>query len=344
LPEKKFRPLIVPIFIPHQGCPHRCVFCEQEKITSHRAETGSQPDVAGILESAIQSKTFDRRRRPQVAFYGGTFTRLPFEQMRRLLKEAYVFVKRGFFCGIRVSTRPDALDDDRLGVMKEYGVSTVEIGAQSMDDHVLDLSNRGHRAEHTARAVRSLRTYGFRVGIQLMPGLPGDSRECFRSTTTKVLDLHPEMARLYPALVIRGTELARRYENGRYRPLGVEEAVEICAESCIRLECNGIPVIRIGLMSSPRLLEKGQIIAGPWHTAFGGLVRSHIYLKSIERDLPRPGEATRIRIFAPQRDIPLLRGYRNQGLRQIEMRTGAAVVCVEPDQTLAPGCIRIEKV
>ena len=155
--------------------------------------------------------------------------------------------------------------------------------------------------------------------------------------------MHPDMVRLYPALVIRGTELVRWYSEGRYLPLSLEEAVEICIEGCMRLESEGIPVIRIGLMSSPTLLEEGQIVAGPWHTAFGFLVRSGIHLKKIASCLPGQGELSQIRIRAPKREIPLVRGYKNQGIEWIEQRTGAKVVRVESDNSIAPGCVRIEK-
>ena len=228
--------------------------------------------------------------------------------------------------------------------MKAYGVLTVELGAQSMDDRVLSLSNRGHTAKDTVKGVEALRERGFRVGIQLMPGLPGDSSECFRSTITEVIRLHPDMVRLYPALVIQGTELVHWYRGGRYLPLSLEAAVEICMEGCMRLESENIPVIRIGLMSSPTLLKEGQIVAGPWHTAFGFLVRSGIHLKRIASCLPAQGEVSKIRIHAPEREIPLVRGYKNQGIEWIEQWTGAKVVGVESDDSIASGEIRIENI
>lgn len=344
MPERKLKPLIAPIFIPNQGCPHRCIFCEQEKITSQPGEAINRTHVERILDKAIHSKDFDLRRKPEVAFYGGTFTRLPLDLMNELLEAAAYYVKQGFFQSIRISTRPDALDENRLEVMKGYGVLTVELGAQSMDEHVLMLSNRGHTAEDTVKAVQVLKRYGFRVGIQLMPGLPGDSKERFRSTITKVIKLRPNMVRLYPAIVIRGTELAYLFRKGRYEPLRLEKAVEICAEGCVRLENQGIPVIRIGLMSSPTLLEEGQIVGGPWHTAFGFLVRSHIHHQNMQKDLPGWGVVSQIKIRAPKREIPLVRGYKNQGLQLIKRKTGAGVISVEPDDSILPGQVRIEKI
>lgn len=339
----KLKPLIIPIFIPNQGCPHRCIFCEQEKITSQRGEMINGAHVKRVLDKAICSKDFDLRRRPEIAFYGGTFTRLPLHRMSELLEAAAPYVKQGVFRSIRVSTRPDALDEKRLELMKRCGVLTVELGVQSMDDHILSLSKRGHTAKDTVDAVETLRGHEFNVGLQLMPGLPGDSKERCQSTITEIIKLNPHMVRLYPAIVIRGTELARLYREGRYQPLGLEEAVEICAESCIRLEKQGIRVIRMGLMSSPSLLEKGQIVAGPWHTAFGFLVRSCIHHKNIHRDLPGRGCAFQIKIRAPKREIPLIIGHKNQGLQLITKKTGAKVIRVEPDDSITSGRVRVEK-
>jgi histone acetyltransferase (RNA polymerase elongator complex component) len=335
--------LIVPIFIPNQGCPHRCIFCEQERITSQVGQSVDGKHVKTILDRSIRTKDFNRQPNPEVAFFGGTFTRLPTSRIRELLETVNPYIQKGLFRSIRVSTRPDALDEERLELMKSYGVLTVELGAQSMDNEVLSLSKRGHTAGDTINAVQILREKGFRVGIQLMPGLPGDSEKKIHSTITEVIKLHPDMVRLYPTLVIQGTELARWYSEGRYRPMPLDGAVSVCIESCIRLEAKDIPVIRIGLMSSPSLLEKGQIVAGPWHPAFGFLVRSGIHQKGIEQDLPRLGEASKIKIRAPKREIPLLRGYKNLGLEWIERKTGARINGIETDDSILPGRVIIEK-
>ena len=338
------KPLIVPIFIPNQGCPHRCIFCQQEKITAQSTLPVDGLTVKETLDKAIKSVRFDTGREPEVAFYGGTFTGLSYEKILELLKTVNPYLEQGFFRSIRVSTRPDALDKKRLDLMHGLGVSTVELGAQSMDDEVLELIKRGHTAHDTVKSVHLLRQHGFKVGIQLMPGLPGDSEEKFMKTVQKVIKLHPDMVRLYPAVVIKGTELARWYKQERYSPLTLDEAVKICQESCIRLEGNGIPVIRIGLMSSPSLLQEGQILAGPWHRAFGFLVRSGIHQKKIDPCLPKPGgEAAKIKLRAPHREIPLVRGYKNRGLRLIEKKTGAEVAGVIPDESVPSGQIIVDK-
>jgi len=340
---KRGRPLIIPLFIPNEGCPHRCVFCHQEKITSQPHGPLDGNAVQEVVRLSVQAGDCREPGPRQVAFYGGTFTSLPIERMRALLGAVQPFLEMGLVESIRVSTRPDAVDRDRLGVMKGFGVSTVELGAQSMDDEVLHLTKRGHGAEDTVKAVSMLKEQGFRVGIQLMPGLPGDSRERFRRTVERVIDLRPDMARLYPVLVIRGTELAEWFRRGSYKALELEDALEICRESCMALEGEGIPVIRIGLLTPPSLFQGGQVLAGPWHGCFGYLVRAGIHLKKIAGLLPGHGEAKEIRIRAPGKEIPLIRGFKNQGLREIERMTGAAVIRVVPDESVEKGRVEWDR-
>jgi len=336
------KPLIIPIFIPHSGCPHRCIFCDQERITAQSAGGIDANHVRGILDRALCSKAYDSGRNPEVAFYGGTFTGLPVERMQQLLRAVHPYMEKGLIRSIRVSTRPDFIDEERVGILKMFRVAAVELGVQSMNDRVLNLARRGHSANDVTEAVRLLKRERFKVGVQLMPGLPGDSRETFRTTIEDVVALQPDMARLYPALVIEGTGLARMLAAGTYRPLTLEEAICRCANATRQLETSGIPVIRIGLMSSPSLLEPGRIVAGPWHPAFGFLVRSAIHHQGIEPDLPAPGAAREIRIRVTGPDIPLVRGHRNQGIRLIEEKTGATVIGIAADETVPRGRIRID--
>ena len=345
MPEKgRRRPLIVPIFIPYQGCPHRCIYCQQEKITDQAARRLNPSDITETLNKAIRSPKFEQAEAPEVAFYGGTFTSLPEKQMIRLLEAVEPYIKQGFFSSIRVSTRPDALDDSKLKLIRDLHVTTVELGAQSLDDDVLGLARRGHSAADTIASVRLLKENGFKVGIQLMPGLPGDTENTFLKTVEVVARLSPHMVRLYPTVVIRGTELEDLYRAGDYQPLSLIEAVNLCVKSCTQLEENGIPVIRMGLMSSPSLLEKGEIVAGPWHEAFGFLVRSEIHHQKITPCLPEKNAIGMIRIRAPRREIPLVVGYKNRGLRSIEEKTGAEVLGVTPDDSVPAGQIRVERV
>ena len=342
--EGRKRPLIVPIFIPYQGCPHRCIYCQQEKITNQSARRSNPSSITETLNKALRSPKFNRAVDREVAFYGGTFTSLPEDRMIHLLEAVGPYINQGLFRSIRVSTRPDALDTKKLTLMREMNVSTVELGAQSMDDGVLDLTRRGHSAADTIDAIRLLKENGFKVGIQLMPGLPGDTHKTYLKTVDTVTRLCPDMVRIYPTVVIRGTALENQYRSGQYQPWSLTEAVHICVQSCTQLEENGIPVIRMGLMSSPSLLEEGQIIAGPWHRAFGFLVRSEMHHQKIAAYLPEKGEMAGIKLKVPHREVPLVAGYKNRGLRSIEGKTGAKVMGVTPDNSVPLGQIRVERV
>jgi len=337
LSKKVKKHLIIPIFIPHQGCPHRCIFCQQKTITN-LSETRTTPDdIRNTIELAIKSKHVLNQKPKEVAFYGGTFTSLPTASMTKMLGAARPFIEKGIIQSIRLSTRPDSLGEDKLDILDSFAVSTVELGVQSMDNMVLLLSNRGHTSLDTINAVKALKKRGFKVGIQLMPGLPGDSKEVFMDTIDKVIGLKPDMARLYPTLVIKGTKLAQWYREGKYTPMGLKDTVNLCKEACMRLESSGIPVIRIGLMSSPSLLKKGEIIAGPWHPSLGFLVRSAIHLEKIRPYLPSMGETKNILLCAPKEEIPLIMGYKKSGIRHIETLTGAMIKDIIPDDSIASG-------
>ena len=301
---------------------------------------GKQPspdEIKNIIELAIQSRKFSVSKPKEVAFYGGTFTSLPISSMKEMLSAVKPYIEKGIIQSIRLSTRPDSLSKDRLDILESFSVSTVELGVQSMDDKVLLLSNRGHTSKDTVNAVKMLKGRGFAVGAQLMPGLPGDSKEIFMSTIEKVIRLQPDMARLYPTLVIRGTKLAQFFKEGRYTPMGLKDTITLCKEACLKLENAGIPVIRIGLMSSPSLLEKGEIIAGPWHPSLGFLVRSAIHIEKIRPYLPVMAERKNILLHAPQKEVPLVVGYKKSGMRHIETITGSVIKDIIPDDTIPCG-------
>ncbi|MGD9158965.1 MAG: radical SAM protein [Desulfobacteraceae bacterium] len=340
--ESKRKHLIIPVFIPYQGCPHKCIYCRQDKITGQPEKKVRAADVVRLIEQAKKSPKFDKARTREVAFYGGTFTSLGTEYMTELLRAVSAYMNNKSIDTIRISTRPDEIDDKRLELIKSCGVATVELGVQSMNNDVLRKSGRGHTSKDTVIAFSLLKKYGFKTGVQLMPGLPGDSEEIFQTTVDKVLELAPDIARLYPAIVIKGTGLARLYKAGKYKPLSLDEAVKICSISCTRLEQAGVNVIRIGLMSTPSLLEDGEIMAGPWHNAFGFLARSDMYQKKIMTFLPPAGTATEIGIRMPEREIPLFRGYENTGLEKIEKISNTKIQYIKPDDHIPSGRIEVD--
>ncbi|WP_444657892.1 elongator complex protein 3 [Caproiciproducens sp. R2] len=267
----------VAIFVPHNGCPHQCSFCNQRAITGQLAQPSPQDvqNAAGIAKNSLRGNT----KNAEIAFFGGSFTAIEPGYMVSLLEAAAPFVNDGTFAGIRVSTRPDCIDEEILKLLKKYGVTSIELGAQSMDDRVLRLNRRGHTAQQVAAAARLVKSNGFTLGLQMMTGLYGDTAEGSVLTARKLAALHPENMRIYPTVIMRGTELGDRYLGGEYRTLNLEETVQLCAGLLDFFEDQGIRVIRLGLHSSPEL--ERDMLAGPWHPAFRELCESARLLRRI---------------------------------------------------------------
>jgi histone acetyltransferase (RNA polymerase elongator complex component) len=274
------RQFIIPIFIPYSGCPFRCIFCNQERI----AGEGSGVDIEDIKktvdtwlsQSDLKNPRYKTAMDRQIAFYGGTFTALPLEKQEAILSSVSRYLEDGVIDTVRVSTRPDRISPENLAMLKRYRVRTVELGVQSMDSRVLSLSERGYSADDVRNACSLLKRYGFHMGIQIMPGLPGDTWDSSLSTVDEVIKLRPDFVRIYPAVVIRDTGLADLYLSGSYKPLSLEDAVMLCKILLMKLEFNNIPVIRIGLQHAPSLVESGVILGGPFHSALRQLVESEI--------------------------------------------------------------------
>lgn len=270
---------IIPVFVPHLGCPNDCVFCNQRRIS------GSQsPATAGDVQKAIQQAAalLPTGAKRQLAFYGGSFTAIPEEQQLPLLEAAKEALDSGLIDSIRLSTRPDAIDGEILNTLRSYGVETIELGAQSMDEQVLILSGRGHTAEDVERASRLIKERRFRLILQMMTGLPGDSQEKSIETARKIISLNPDGVRIYPTVVVRDTALYDLWQAGRYTPHSVEDAVSVCARLLPMFEAAGIPVIRLGLNPTDEL-SGGMAAAGAYHPALGELVKSRIMLHRAER-------------------------------------------------------------
>lgn len=262
--------LIIPVFIPFGGCPNRCVFCDQFGVAGAEGLPGPE-EVASTIE--LYLFTWRGTGRREVAFYGGSFTGLPTGVQERYLDVAVPYLADGRLDGVRVSTRPDYIDPAIAGFLRARGVDTVELGVQSMDESVLELSGRGHTRADTVRAVGLLRDGGFSVGVQVMPGLPGDTVDTILATADELAALGPDFARVYPTLVLAGTELHGLYEKGEYEPWPLDEMAGVCAEVCRRFTGAGVRVIRVGLQPT-RELER-QVVAGPYHPAFRELLAPH---------------------------------------------------------------------
>jgi histone acetyltransferase (RNA polymerase elongator complex component) len=328
--------MIIPFFIPHAGCPHQCVFCDQKSITGKSAlpDPSSLPPTIG---SYLATAAYDAP--VQVAFYGGSFTALPVETQKAYLMSVQPFLAAGRIEGIRLSTRPDAVTPDIIALLEHYHVRTVELGAQSMDDEVLLHSGRGHTAAHTINAVALLKGRGLSIGLQLMPGLPGDTPERFQETVSKVISLKPDFVRIYPVLVIRDTPLAELYRTKRFAPLSLDNAVDLCQRALERFEQAGINVIRIGLQPTAELERPGTIVAGPWHPAFRQLVESSRFLESM-RTLLVPENASAPVIFAVNpADLSSAIGQNRRNIHAIRDQYGREST-IMADPSLPRGTVR----
>lgn len=273
----------IALFVPHQGCPKDCVFCNQARITGQKRERQlTEEDVRKSIETQLATVRADQTA--EIAFFGGSFTGLPRGYQTMLLRVAHEFVKGGRVSGIRLSTRPDYIAPHIMDFLLAYGVTTIELGCQSLDDEVLAKAKRGHTAAHVERAVATIRQYpSVQLGLQLLPGLPGDTRAISVRTAQAAARLRPDFMRIYPALVIAGTELEGMYRSGEYVPLTVDEAVQWTAEVWLPLLKAGIPVIRMGLHSSDDLRQAGTVLAGPLHPSFRQLVETELFSRLLKR-------------------------------------------------------------
>lgn len=276
------RHINIPIFVPEVGCPHQCVFCNQSKITGNN-ETVSDGEAVDIIETYLS--TADENTDVEIAFFGGSFTGICIDVQKRLLQLAYKYIDSGRVNGIRVSTRPDYISVEKLELLKTYRVTAIELGAQSLNNDVLRLTERGHSVEDVERASEMIKAFGFELGLQMMVGLPGDSRLGAIDTAKKIIDLGANTTRIYPCLVIRDTKLEQMYIDDRYSPLSIENAVGIVADIIPMFEKADVRILRVGLHASEGLTTNESLVAGPFHGSFRQLVDSEIWRRMIVAEL-----------------------------------------------------------
>lgn len=318
--HKPLRPFIVPVFIPHAGCPHRCVFCNQTAITRGAPGLPSSEQLQGHIQRFL-AHGGPGRGPAQISFYGGNFLGLAPSRIQFLLSEAAEYIHTGQAESLRFSTRPDTISPGSLDLLTPFPVTDVELGAQSMADGVLSRSRRGHTAGDTQEAVRFLKKRGFRIGLQMMVGLPEDTQNTAMETGRRIAALRPDFVRIYPTLVLRGSPLARWYRSGRYLPWSLDEAVSVVANLYDLFSRQGIPVIRMGLQADADLQPGAALLAGPYHPAFGHLVHGRRFLNAA-MDLIRTHASGRsaVSIEVHPRNESKMRGNRNRNIEILKDR------------------------
>lgn len=306
----------IPVFVPHKGCPFDCVFCNQRKITGSTTEV-TPKDVENIIKEHL--KTLPKTdRQIEVAFFGGSFTGIPIDEQSALMAAAAKFFPQ--INGIRLSTRPDYITDEIMQNLLKHGVTTIELGVQSMDDEVLIASNRGHTSDTVRQAVGIIKKYPVKLGLQMMTGLVGDTREKSIYTAEQIIKLKPDMVRIYPTLIIKDTYLEKLYLSGKYKPQTLEEAVETAKTIMLMFEKENINVIRVGLQATDEISEEGSVVAGPVHSAFRALVESSIYYDILKTALT--GKTGNLLVQVKDSEVSNAVGNKKENIKKIKSELG----------------------
>ncbi len=306
------RHINVALFVPHEGCPNQCSFCNQRAISGKRTQV-TPDDVEKAARTALLNPD---SRGGELAFFGGSFTAIERETMLSLLSAAHRFIEDKSFRGIRVSTRPDAIDEEICDILKSYGVTAVELGAQSLDDNVLRLNRRGHTAQDVVRATHLLKKSGFETGLQMMTGLYGSTDSDSIETARRIITLEPDTVRIYPTVVLENTHLCELYKSGEYTPQTVESAAELCATLLELFNEAGIKVIRTGLHSGGDV--EGEFVAGAYHPAFKEICESKIYLRKALEFIKANGiPQGKIEICVNPKAVSPMTGQKKANIRQL---------------------------
>ncbi len=312
---------IIPIFVPHLGCPNKCVFCNQTKITGKQKQVTAE-EARKVIDEYL-SNFKDKENKVEIAFFGGSFTAIDEKIQNELLEIAYEYVQKGLVDSIRISTRPDYITKDILKRLKKYKVKTIELGVQSTNNYVLAKAKRGHTFEDIKKASKLIRFYGFNLGHQMMVGLPESTALDEVNTAKDLIKLKPKIVRIYPVLVIKDTELEEDYNKGEYEPLSVTQAVERCAEIADLFNKKKINIIRIGLQNTEEITdpekETSQVVAGPYHPAFRQLVEGRLWYNAIVSQIKKYNTKVKVvEIKANPEDVNNIIGHKKENIKKLK--------------------------
>ncbi len=321
----------IPIFVPHMGCPNDCSFCNQRKITGVTELTPKEADLRIMTALGTMPDNVDC---VEIGFFGGSFTGIDIDLQKEFLTVAKKYKDSGKVHAIRLSTRPDYINNEILDMLKNYGVTTVELGAQSMNNRVLALNRRGHTSEDTIKASKLIKSKGINLGLQIMTGLYGDDNKTCLESLEKIVALSPDCVRIYPTLVLKGTYLDELYQNKKYTPQTLDEAILLVSELKQRLDMENISVIRIGLMASDNINPDADVIAGPYHPSMGELVQSELYYRQIADVIDSDSV-----IFVNPKDISAFVGNKKKNIEKIKEL--GYDVSFRNDENVKPGEFKI---
>lgn len=299
---------IIPIFIPFLGCPNDCAFCNQVKITNYKDNINKENTIRQINQYLSYFPKNENLK--EIAFFGGSFTGLDEKVMISYLEIALDYKKKGIIDRIRLSTRPDYINNSILDILKKYEVDVIELGIQSLDNEILNANERGHSKEDSIRASKLIKDYGFKLGHQIMPGLYKDSFDKAIKTGLESIKMNPDMVRIYPTLVIKDTKLEKLYKEGLYKPLSLNEAIEISSRLYMIYSYKKIPVIRIGLQPTENINEKKDVVAGPFHPSIRQLVETNIHKIYLEELINKYRLKNKIKIHISNREISIIAGNK----------------------------------
>ena len=335
---------IIPIFVPHLGCPNDCIFCNQKSISGQQKMI-TKEDIKNTIDFFLKNIK-DKEAKKEVAFFGGSFTGIEVEKQDEFLQTAYDYIKQGEIDSIRISTRPDYIDRKTLKRLKKYKVETIELGVQSANDYILRRANRGHTFEDVKMASKMIRWHGFKLGHQMMVGLPESTRLDEVNTAKELIKLKPKMVRIYPVLVIKNTKLEKEFLDEKYTPLTVVQAVEICKELVSMFNQKGIEVIRVGLQNTDEItdpnIEGSEVVAGPYHPAFRQLVESGLWYDSIVAKIKQLNvKVKKVQVTVNPQDVNNVIGHKRENIEKLkEMYTLNLIV--KQDRKIRQGKLELE--
>ena len=334
---------IIPIFVPHLGCPNDCIFCNQKSISGQKTQMTKQK-AKEIIDNYLESMA-DKEAQIEIAFFGGSFTAIEKEKQEELLQVAYEYIKSGKVKSIRISTRPDCIDKETLKRLKKYKVKTIELGVQSANDYILQRSNRGHNFKDVKKASKMIRYNGFKLGHQMMVGLPESTRIDEINTAKALIKLKPKMVRIYPVLVVKNTKLEKEYKEGKYEPLPVVKAVETCKELVRLFADKKIDVIRIGLQNTDEITdpseEKSEVVAGPYHPAFRQLVESSLWYDAILAKIKKLNTKVKeVEVIVNPHDSNNVIGHKKENVQKLK-ETYDVDLILKQDEKIKPGKLKI---